>query len=241
MSGERGAANQEPDQYHGLESFRLQPASKSSDAQGPEPEATIAAGYRARLQLLSSAASSAREGVNRLANLRLLAFALAVALAAIAAWRWTFWPLIGSAILIIVFGALIRRHGAARRELRQTIGLTGIIGEDLARLDRDWNHIPPRHPVAPESGHPHAFDLDIFGFGSLFHLLDTPRTPAGVDALVNWLSGPAPVETIRARQAAVSELAASQDYREALLLQARELPDEPPDVAAFLDWAEREP
>ncbi|HLI50384.1 MAG TPA: hypothetical protein VKU87_01230 [Thermomicrobiaceae bacterium] len=241
MSGERGAANQEPDQYPGLESFRLQPASKSSDAQGPEPEATIAAGYRARLQLLSSAASSAREGVNRLANLRLLAFALAVALAAIAAWRWTFWPLIGSAILIIVFGALIRRHGAARRELRQTIGLTGIIGEDLARLDRDWNHIPPRHPVAPESGHPHAFDLDIFGFGSLFHLLDTPRTPAGVDALVNWLSGPAPVETIRARQAAVSELAASQDYREALLLQARELPDEPPDVAAFLDWAEREP
>lgn len=241
MSGERGAAERQPDQRPVRINFQSTAKGQGHDTPRPKAEEAVAAIYTKRLHQLGTNEALLRERVNRMANLRLLAFAVAVALAVIAAWRWTFWPLIGTIILIVVFVILIRRHGEARRELRQAIGLAGILGEEMARLDRDWDQIPLRHAVDTDSRHPYAIDLDIFGFGSLFHLLDTTRTAAGVATLSGWLSNPAEVDTIQQRQQAVSELAASQDYRERLLLQVRELPDEPDDVAPFLDWAEREP
>jgi hypothetical protein len=64
--------------------------------------------------------------------------------------------------------------------------------------------------------HLYTSDLDIFGRGSLFELLCTPVTAGGRDTLAAFLQRPADVATIRARQAAVRELATDMDWREAL-------------------------
>lgn len=241
MSGERGAEDPQPERQLVSGDIQLQMVRRQHEGSRPEPEEAVAAGYSDRIQELQADEGSLRERVNRLANLRLIAFALAVALAAIAAWRWTIWPLIGTVIFLVIFIALIQRHGRVRRALRRVVGLAEILREEMARLDRDWEQIPLRHPVAAEADHPYAVDLDIFGFGSLFHLLDTPQTVAGIDMLTGWLSAPSPVDAIAQRQAAVSELAANREYREALLLQARELPDKPHSVEPFIEWAECEP
>ena len=78
---------------------------------------------------------------------------------------------------------------------------------------RDGANFLDRLSQAPES-HLYAADLDVFGRGSLFELLATTRTQAGEEALAAWLLAPAAPDVIRARQAAVRELAARLDLRE---------------------------
>jgi len=74
---------------------------------------------------------------------------------------------------------------------------TGRTGADLAPAD-----------------HLFAADLDLFGRASLFELLATSRTHAGDATLARWMLAPAPPDVIRARQAAIVELAPRIDLRE---------------------------
>jgi len=82
-------------------------------------------------------------------------------------------------------------------------------------LDR-WVGVGDAGHRYADAGHLYSSDLDIFGRGSLFQFLCTPRTAIGRDTLAGWLERPADVETIRLRQAAVRELADRVDWREAL-------------------------
>ena len=83
----------------------------------------------------------------------------------------------------------------------------------LDRLDGRWAGTG-RDGAAFLEGHPYARDLDLFGRGSLFELLNTTRTEAGEETLADWLRAPAPLDEVRARQAAVAELRPMLDFRE---------------------------
>jgi hypothetical protein len=54
--------------------------------------------------------------------------------------------------------------------------------------------------------HLSARDLDVFGEGSLFELLCDVQTPAGRDALAQWLQTPAPPDEALSRQQAIRSL-----------------------------------
>ncbi|HXO30578.1 MAG TPA: DNA mismatch repair protein MutS, partial [Thermoanaerobaculia bacterium] len=100
---------------------------------------------------------------------------------------------------------------------------------------------PPRDRSLPL-----ARDLDLYGRASLFHLLGTAHTPAAKALLRDWLEGEAAPAEVRARQAAVAELAELLDFRQLLELTVRgmEAGSEragPPDVEPFLRWAEGGP
>jgi hypothetical protein len=71
--------------------------------------------------------------------------------------------------------------------------------------------------------HPYASDLDLFGPGSLFQLINTAQTQSGRATLAAWLLAPARPEEIRARQEAVEELRPELDLREELGLLAAEV------------------
>src|SRR6185437_4097164 len=93
--------------------------------------------------------------------------------------------------------------------------------EGLARLARDWEHIPLRnYPPYVDDTHL-ARDLDLTGRASLLHLLSTANTPAGLATLQGWITTPADVTTARTRQGGVRELAGATDFRDALALAAR--------------------
>src|SRR6185503_12902231 len=66
--------------------------------------------------------------------------------------------------------------------------------------------------------HLYAADLDLYGAGGLFELLNTARTPIGQRTLAHWLQAPASAGDARARQAAVAELGPRLDLREELAL-----------------------
>ncbi len=142
---------------------------------------------------------------------------------------------------LAAFVALVVLHAAVLRREERAATLAAINGEALARHARDWEHAPePRTAVAPAS-RPVAVDLDLLGRASLLQLLGAARTPPGRVALVDWLLGPASPEEVRARQAAVGELAPHLDWRQDLEARARLLSDLPPDPGAFLRWCEDAP
>jgi len=173
-------------------------------------------------------------------------FLACLLLVLIAASRPLRLPLAGAGAALAVFAALALVHDRCLRRLRRAEELRRIAGEGLARLDRDWERLPlPSEPPRDRSL-PLARDLDLYGRASLFHLLGTAHTPAAKALLRDWLEGVAAPAEVRARQAAVAELAELLDFRQLLELTVRgmEAGGEragPPDVEPFLRWAEGDP
>ena len=88
----------------------------------------------------------------------------------------------------------------------------------LRRLDDTWPGTGETGERFRSEHHPYADDSDLFGRGSLFELLSSPRTAAGEATLAAWLLNPATPEVIRQRQRAVQELAPRLDLREGLFV-----------------------
>ena len=61
--------------------------------------------------------------------------------------------------------------------------------------------------------HYYTSDLDIFGAGSLYQLINRSATAAGMQKLAQWLAKPDDKKTILARQRAVKEIAANNDWK----------------------------
>lgn len=116
--------------------------------------------------------------------------------------------------LLVVHALVLQRNERADRAKR--FHLRG-----LARLDGRWPGTGLDGARFGE-GHPYARDLDLFGHGSLFQLLSIARTEAGEETLAEWLRGPADLDEVRARQAAVMELTPKLDFREDLAILAAE-------------------
>lgn len=175
---------------------------------------------------------------NRLANLRLLAFVLAAAALVWGSWQSMAWAQGLGFLFAAIFIALVIYHRAVARRRRRWEELWKINTEAGNRVSRAWADLPVRHAVRALPGEPYAADLDVFGHASLFHLLDTLTSHAGEATLAAWLRGPAPPQTVIARQEAVTELAPMLDLRDELELRGRLINEERPDPQRFLEWAE---
>jgi ABC-type transport system involved in cytochrome c biogenesis ATPase subunit len=106
----------------------------------------------------------------------------------------------------------------------------GFYQAGLDRLDGTWaQKSAAAGPAGGSRGtefldphHPFAADLDLFGVGSLFELVNTAQTQGGRATLAAWLLAPTAREEIGARQKAVVELRPNLDLRERLGLIAAE-------------------
>ncbi len=142
----------------------------------------------------------------------------------------------------VAFIALVRLHRRARARQRWFEALAELAREGLARLERAWDALPARGPAAAPQGHPYAVDLDVFGHGSLWRLLSSVSTAPGREALARWLLGPAPPDVVRARQAAVAELAPRLELRDELAAHGRLAGEIPAAVVdRFTTWAAQPP
>jgi hypothetical protein len=155
-----------------------------------------------------------------ISNLRLLVAGAAAVMAWLAFARqalspfWLAAPALGFLALVVVHARVLLRNGRAVRARR-------LYERGLERIDGRWAGSGPDGARFLDD-HPYARDLDLFGGGSLFQLLDTARTEAGEDTLAGWLRAPAPIEEIVARHGAVAELAPAVDFRETLAVLAAE-------------------
>jgi MutS domain V len=128
----------------------------------------------------------------------------------------------------LAFVAVAVRHAFVLNARDRAVRAVTFYERGLRRLDDTW-------PGSGETGerfralhHPYADDLDLFGRGSLFELLSSPRTSAGEATLAGWLLAPAGPAVVRERQQAIKELAPRLDLREGLFVFG-------PDVRAVVD------
>src|SRR5262249_30796346 len=122
--------------------------------------------------------------------------------------RWSIGAGAVFAVLVIIHVRVLGRLDRARRA--EAWYLRG-----LERLAGRWSG-RGRGGARFLAGHPYARDLDLFGAGSVFELLNTAATEAGEETLAGWLRAGAPIVEVRARQHAVDELRTKVDFREAL-------------------------
>jgi hypothetical protein len=86
------------------------------------------------------------------------------------------------------------------------------------RLDNQWPGFGESGARFQDEKHPYSGDLDIFGPGSLFQLLNSARTSAGEATLAGWLAAPSSLEDVKLRHAAIDDLRPRLDLREDLAL-----------------------
>ena len=155
-----------------------------------------------------------------ISNLRLLVAGVFVAMAWFAFARSTLapaWPLLPA----IAFGGLLIGHARLLNRAERARRAHRLYQRGLDRLEGQWAGTGMDGSRFLDD-HPYARDLDLFGPGSLFELINTARTEAGESTLAGWLKGSAAINEVRARQAAVDELRSRLDFREDLAVLADE-------------------
>jgi MutS-like protein len=136
------------------------------------------------------------------------------------------------------FAALVVFHARVLQQLERSRRAARLYERGLDRLGGRWAGLG-RGGEQFQDDHPYARDLDLFGRGSVFELLNTARTEAGESTLAGWLRSGAGVEEVAARQAAVGELRAALDFREALAVLAAE--GEVSRTGSIATWSGLEP
>lgn len=173
--------------------------------------------YRARLagklaELQRMDRQFIRIGNARLAGGLLLAVAawLAFGQQWISPW-WMAPPAAAFLGLIVLHEKTVRTRRDAARSVR-------FYERGLERIEARWQGKGEAGEDFRDLRHIYSEDLDLFGKGSLFELLNTARTRGGEKILADWLLAPAGIDEAKARQSAVLELRPRLDLRESLAL-----------------------
>ncbi|MFP6582596.1 MAG: hypothetical protein VCD00_08575, partial [Candidatus Hydrogenedentota bacterium] len=171
--------------------------------------------YRDRIARMRATLSDLENRDRFLSNSRFIVFLVIVGVS-IAAWRSPAVSLWWASIPGVVFIGLLTVHARVGREINRMQDGIRFYEGGLARIGDTWSGMgTPGDAWAPEE-HPYARDLDLFGTGSLFELLNTTRTQFGEETLSKWMCAPASIDTIESRREAVAELRERLDLREAL-------------------------
>jgi MutS domain V len=171
--------------------------------------------YAERLDARRTQLISRNRLERRLADARLFVFATGLVVLALAFWlgliSWV-WVL----PLLVVFVLLVVIHARISLASKRVARAVAYYETGLKRIDGQWAGTGVAGTAFLDPEHPYSADLDLFGTGSLFERLCTARTRSGEEQLAAWLLGPADPATVRARQAAVTELRPKLDFREAV-------------------------
>ena len=124
------------------------------------------------------------------------------------------------AFLLPMLAAVVAFVGDRRcdRQDRDSAKLLDLYHLRLQHLQHEWTGKGDPGFDLQSPDHLSARDLDLFGEGSLFELLCDVQTPAGRDALAQWLQTPAPPDEVLARQHAIRSFRDRTGLRERLAL-----------------------
>jgi hypothetical protein len=191
--------------------------------------------YKTRLADWSRRAEAFEQSHARMGNFRLLFLFGVLVLAALFCRSAVSW---GVALIILVVGTILTGIWHLRIEHTRNAARRGIrfYESGLERLDGTWlgKGSPGTEFLDPH--HPYAADLDLFGAGSLFELVNAAHTQIGRATLAAWLLEPASPQEIVARQEAIKELNPKMDFRERLGFLAAEEDTWVP-TETLLSWA----
>jgi hypothetical protein len=144
----------------------------------------------------------------------------------------------GCVLLILLMGLFLTGVWHIRIENARSAARRGIrfYKSGLERLDGLWSGKGSPGTEFLDPHHPYAADLDLFGVGSLFELMNAAHTQIGRKTLAAWLLEPASLPEILARQEAIKEMNPKLDFRERLGFLAAEAQTWIP-TESLISWA----
>jgi MutS domain V len=156
------------------------------------------------------------------------------------AWDW-----IAAGVFVALFLLVASSHGRVKESITRHQFWHRLKATHVARMTRDWTHLPLPLVVPSEGDHPFATDLNLSGARSLHQLLDTTMSRGGSERLRKWLLHLLiEPEDVRARQDMVRELVPLAAFRDRLALHGARVasnPDERWEGEHVLAWLERHP
>ena len=159
---------------------------------------------------------------NRIGWARVAIFFIGVLLSLPAYFLAGWWLLLISVTAtLIIFSIVAYFHGRINRSITRHKIWMQIKSTHIARINLDWDSIPPEPFTDPPANHPFAFDLDITGKHSLHRLINTAVLSEGSQRLQEWLLNTTPdIQVIRQRQALIQELTPLTIFRDKLLMKS---------------------
>ncbi len=180
--------------------------------------------YQSRLSHSRLEASRYESLINKYSILRLGIIAVGIfffyqSLKLQASWL----PVLVFFSVVIIFSFLVRKQNFFEKKRSFYRDLSAVYLNEKDSIEERTN-IYNDGSVWTDDLHLYTSDLDIFGKGSLFELLNRCATALGNAKLAGWLQKMAVPQVLRERQSAVEELASKQDWKhnfQALLLFSR--------------------
>lgn len=108
-------------------------------------------------------------------------------------------------LIFLGFAWLVSKQSMFQKQMNYFRNLGDVHANELNSLDRKSN-LYPDGSVYSDDLHPYTSDLDIFGKGSLFEMMNRCATTSGNSKLAGWLMKPATVNEIKERQVLLFEL-----------------------------------
>ena len=195
--------------------------------------------YKQQVERLSQLLAEWVHRDRQLSRSRLLLFVIGLALFGSASvfspyHHWVY-GLVAVTVVLFLIAARYQETVIEKRD--QAKRLRRWYRHALARLDRKWQDFPVESFDVPDSVTQLARDLDLFGPGSVFQLVDHTSTPRGRAILGHWLISPAEPDVVRTRQRAVASLAGERAMRESLFLRGSTLADSRAEPGEFVAWS----
>ena len=143
-------------------------------------------------------------------------------------------------LFLVIFSVVVYLNRRVRHSILRFQLSSAYFGNQLARMDLDWEKIPDPVDMLIDEGHPFANDLNISSEESIHRLINTALSRGGGDRLLSWLLEAQPeLEDVTDRQAAVKELCSLSGFRSRLVLSsglATAGGDEAWDGEQLLNW-----
>src|SRR5215470_13659937 len=146
--------------------------------------------YRRNRESAAAALAGEERRFSRVATLRALVFVAAVGLAIATVVERGGSPLAALGVVAIGFIALVGWHERVARARDRARASAAYYARGLARLEGRWLDGGDPGDRYRDDQHLYSSDLELFGRGSLFHLISTARTETGAATLAAWLAAP---------------------------------------------------
>ncbi len=140
-------------------------------------------------------------------------------------------------VSIICFALVIKHHNKIAYLRKHTSFLKEINEAEILRENCDLEGFDTGNKFINQN-HPYTSDLDIFGYHSVFQLINRTTTESGTILLAKWLSETAPGYEIHDRQEAIKELSQKPDWRQDFQASGMHFQNRKSDYSKLLDWIE---
>ncbi|MFP4023485.1 MAG: MutS-related protein [Thiohalospira sp.] len=172
--------------------------------------------YKDKIDTLKKRESKIKQNILWLGILRFISFILFIVWIVFSVNNLTWVNIFFSAFWLFCFISLVIFHISQNREILMVRNLIKINHEELNALDYNFSAFNSGKQYI-ERNHAYAFDLDLFGEGSLFQLLNRTFTQAGEQLLAHkWMNPIMDKQKIEKIQKAIQELSDKIDWRQHL-------------------------